>query len=172
MEEVDGMSPPEPVRCHGFGLGNPPCQYVSRQGLPTHQLISDDLHLHARVCSAMQRTEAVSSRPGPRPQRLDRPEIGEEASEEDWRRFVTAWKRYKTSCQLSGEEASTQLYYCCTTDLQKILDGVGVESNCPEEELMKKIKEVAARKQNVLLNTVQFLNMKAGGESVVKFASR
>ena len=166
------MSPPEPVRCHGFGLGNPPCQYVSRQGLPTHQLISDDLHLHARVCSAMQRTEVASSRPGPRPQRLDRPEIGEEASEEDWRRFMAAWTRYKTSCQLSGEEASTQLYYCCTTDLQKILDGIGVESNCPEEELMKKIKEVAARKQNVLLNTVQFLNMKAGGESVVKFASR
>ena len=166
------MSPPEPVRCHGFGLGNPPCQYVTRQGLPTHQLISDDLHLHSSVCSARQRTEAASSRSGPRPQRLDRPEIGEEASEEDWRRFVTAWKRYKTSCQLSGEEASTQLYYCCTTDLQKILDGVGVESNCSEEELMKKIKEVAARKQNVLLNTVQFLNMKAGGESVVKFASR
>ena len=172
MEEVDEMSPPEPVRCHGFGLGNPPCQYVSRQGLPTHQLISDDLHLHARVCSAMQRTEAASSRPGPRPQRLDRPEIGEEASEEDWRRFMAAWTRYKTSCQLSGEEASIQLYYCCTIDLQKILDGVGVESSCPEGELMDKIKEVAVRKRNVLLSTVQFLSMQAEGESVKKFASR
>ena len=172
MEEVDGMSPPEPVRCHGFGLGNPPCQYVSRQGLPTHQLISDDLHLHARVCSAMQRTEVASSRPGPRPQRLDRPEIGEEASEEDWRRFMAAWTRYKTSCQLSGEEASIQLYYCCTIDLQKILDGVGVESSCPEGELMDKIKEVAVRKRNVLLSTVQFLDMQAEGESVKKFASR
>ena len=166
------MSPPEPVRCHGFGLGNPPCQYVSRQGLPTHQLISDDLHLHARVCSAMQRTEVASSRPGPRPQRLDRPEIGEEASEEDWRRFMAAWTRYKTSCQLSGEEASIQLYYCCTIDLQKILDGVGVESSCPEGELMDKIKEVAVRKRNVLLSTVQFLDMQAEGESVKKFASR
>ena len=84
-EEVDEMSPPEPVKCHGYGLGDPPCQYVSRQGLPTHQLISDDLQLHARVCSAMNRPTTTSSRPGPRPQRLDRPEIGEEASEEDWR---------------------------------------------------------------------------------------
>ena len=162
------MSPPEPVRCHGYGLGEPPCQYVSRQGLPTHQLISEDLQLHARVCSAMQRTAAASSRLGPRPQRLDRPEIGEEASEEDWRRFLAAWKRYKTSCQLTGEETSIQLYYCCTTELQKILEGLGVESNCPESELTAKIKEAAVRKQNVLLNTVQFLNIQADGDSVKK----
>ena len=153
-EEVDEMLPPEPVICHGHGLGNPLCQYVSRQGLPNHQLVSDDLQLHARVCSVMQRSATASPRPGPRPQRLDRPEIGEEAFEEDWRRFDAAWTRYKTSCQLSGDEASIQLYYCCTSDLQKILHGMGVDSDCPEEELLTKIKEVVVRKRNVLLNTL------------------
>jgi hypothetical protein len=102
----------------------------------------------------MQRSATASPRPGPRPQRLDRPEIGEEAFEEDWRRFDAAWTRYKTSCQLSGDEASIQLYYCCTSDLQKILHGMGVDSDCPEEELLTKIKEVVVRKRNVLLNTL------------------
>ena len=54
--KVEEMTPPKPVKCHGYGLGEPPCEYVSRQGLPNHQLITEDLAMHQRVCSAMQRT--------------------------------------------------------------------------------------------------------------------
>ena len=173
--KVEEMTPPKPVKCHGYGLGEPPCEYVSRQGLPNHQMITEDLAMHQRVCSAMQRTVGTvtnSSRPGARPQRLERPEIGEQASEEDWRRFCAAWNRYKNSCQLEGEEASVQLYYCCTTELQKTLDGLGVGSNCAETELIGKIKEAAVRKQNLLLNTLKFLNTTADGDPVRKHAAK
>ena len=163
---------PEPVRCYGYGRGEPPCSYVSRQGIPTHQLINEDLAMHLRFCTAVTNPATGQNKSGARAQRLDRPEIGEEASDEDWRRFLAAWERYKVSCQLTGEEASIQLYHCCTAELQKTLDGLGIETNCSEGNLTAKIKEAAVRKQNILINTMQFLNTKADGDPARKHAAR
>ena len=120
--------------------------------------------MHLRFCSAVTNSAPGQSRTGARAQRLDRPEIGEDASDEDWRRFLAAWERYKVSCQLSGEEASIQLYHCCTAELQKTLDGLAIDTECSEVNLMAKIKEAAVKKQNILINTMQFLNTKADGE--------
>ena len=128
--------------------------------------------MHLRFCTAVTNPATGQNKSGARAQRLDRPEIGEEASDEDWRRFLAAWERYKVSCQLTGEEASIQLYHCCTAELQKTLDGLGIETNCSEGNLTAKIKEAAVRKQNILINTMQFLNTKADGDPARKHAAR
>ena len=128
--------------------------------------------MHLRFCSAVTNSAPGQSRTGARAQRLDRPEIGEDASDEDWRRFLAAWERYKVSCQLSGEEASIQLYHCCTAELQKTLDGLGIDTNCSEVNLTTKIKQAAVRKQNILINTIQFLNTKADGDPARKHAAK
>ena len=128
--------------------------------------------MHLRFCTAVTNSAPGQSRTGARAQRLDRPEIGEDASDEDWRRFLAAWERYKVSCQLSGEEASIQLYHCCTAELQKTLDGLGIDTNCSEVNLTAKIKEAAVRKQNILINTIQFLNTKADGDPARKHAAK
>ena len=88
--------------------------------------------MHLRFSTAVMNLAPSQSKTGARAQRLDRPEIGEDASDEDWRRFLAAWERYKVSCQLSGEEASIQLYHCCTAELQKTLDGLGIDTECSE----------------------------------------
>ena len=136
--------------------------------MPTHQMINEDL----RFCTAVTNSAPGQSKTGARAQRLDRPEIDEDASDEDWRRFLAAWERYKVSCQLTGKEASIQLYQCCTAELQKTLDGLGIDTECSEVNLTAKIKEAAVRKQNILINTIQFLNTKGDGHPVRKHAAK
>ena len=48
----------------------------------------------------------------------------------------------------------------------------GIDTECSEVNLMAKIKEAEVRKQNILINTMHFLNTKADGDLVRKHAAK
>ena len=50
---------------------------------------------------------------------LERPEIREEVSDKDCRRFEAGWQSYKAGCQLSVKVAGIEQYNCCKKDLYK-----------------------------------------------------
>ena len=88
------MTPPEPVRCCGYGQGEPPCEYVSRQGLPTQPLINQDLIMHSMFCTAVGHLAENQDEADAEEERFERPETGgKETSDEVW--FSLAWERYK-----------------------------------------------------------------------------
>ena len=73
-----------------------------------------------------------------KPAQLPRPELQEEATEQDCAHWKVNWERYKRSCLIWKQV------------------GKNVDT---EQELLQLMKRMGVKKQNVLLNKVVFLDM-------------
>ena len=104
-----------------------------------------------------------------------RPELSADTSEEDWSYFVARFDQYKRTCGLVAERKIVdQLLECCSDtvrrDHHRTYSGLGQQG---EEEVLKQLKKIAVRKQNIAVNRVNLGTLKQDpGEPVRKFAGR
>ena len=85
--------------------------------------------------------------PGPARVSIPRPQIGLDATDEDWRLFKFQWDRYKTSAGLITANTAQELLSACSSELEKRLfqlRGTSLTNNS-EQELLAHIKSVAVQ---------------------------
>ena len=161
-EDSSRMTPPPPLACE---VEN--CGYSTEEGIPSHELRIERLKLHHQQRHNQQINPKVNL---PKPAQLPRPELPEEASEQEWLQWKSKWERYKRSC-LQGVESKMvvdQLMACCSKDLEDtIWKQVGGNLDT-EKELLDVMKKLGVKRRNVLLNKVSFFDMSQNQDEKVK----
>lgn len=166
------MAPPESASCPAPG-----CDYNTRAGIPTHELLMRDLEFHGKHAHPDPRGAAQDGgarETAAKPKELPRPEIGEEASESDWNHFVVKWNRYKRSCLTRSTDQHTmdQLWACCSPELERSIYRTG-GNEATEATLMESMKKMSVKRQNTLVNIVTFLGLGQDADEPVKhYAAR
>ena len=106
---------------------------------------------------------------------VTRPDISAGGTSEDWSYFLTRWSEYKSATNITGKEKIFQLLDCCENKLRKDVTRAagGSLMEKPEEEVLKRIKALAVRHENILVARIQLHDMQQqDGESIRAFAAR
>ena len=155
------------------------CEYQTHARLTFDQQVMD-IKAHAEIVHPPGNPSTQDTRPPreavPKPKELPRPVVEEDITEGDWKHFLVKWTRYKRSC-LSNQSATfvlDQLWACCSESLENsIYKKGGSEAATDEDALLKVMKEMAVRQQNVMINVVEFLGMGQDMDEPAKhFAAR
>ena len=86
---------------------------------------------------------------------IPRPEIDEGVNESDWSFFTAQWARYRDSTKLSGVTETQHLWAACSQVLQRSLHNGGAGAVTDPKELIERIKELAVKKRNNLVNIIE-----------------
>ena len=97
------------------------CEYSTPAALPNYDLVYKDLGMHLEYCHPSDRSSvaAPSGNSKPKPDKLPRPALKDEATEADFIFFSDSWTRYKRSTGLTGQAAVDQLWACCSQELSR-----------------------------------------------------
>ena len=66
-------------------------------------------------------SKAVASSSKQKVPKIDRPEVKQDISDEDWQSFEAEWKRFKRCTEMRNEEVADQLFQCCDKLLKRLL---------------------------------------------------
>ena len=146
------MTKPDPLKCEADQ-----CKYQTPENLATHELQIRHLELHFKTVHELSRNN--SNETSSRPDKLPRPCLEEGISEADWVWFEEQWKRYKRSTGLKGENVIDHLWTTATPGLARRCYEAGNADKITEDDLLKRMKKLAIRAQNNLVNIVEFLSM-------------
>ena len=93
--------------------------------------------------------------------RIKRPTVNTDSTEGRWAEFMSRWNYYKSGCGIKVKESHIKLLECCEDELKSSLfRNTGWENDkFNEEQLLAKMKQLAARAQYPLVNRVVLLNM-------------
>ena len=165
------MTPPPPIECEVPG-----CEFSTEEGIPSHELRIQRLKLHVQMAHTIpsQQAAPVASQKQ-RPAMIPRPELPEDATEQEWGHWKIKWERYKRSCLQGVDKTSIvdHLWACCTNELESAILKQAGKNPDTEDELLKLMEKLGVRKRNVLLNKVTFLDMRQENLEPVKlFAAR
>ena len=113
------MSPPAPRPCGVAG-----CQYQTPEYLSSHELLLRDLELHVKmvhVLPAQQEGQVPAPKNCPKPAQLPRPELQEDATEQEWAHWKVKWERYKRSSLVGMDKTMVvdHLWACCSKELEE-----------------------------------------------------
>ena len=123
-----------------------------------------------------QSRQTVGESSGAKAQKLQRPVIPEDCTENQWSFFLDKWCDFKRFYGLrEGPEIYSHLRSCCSDDLQyKLYSATGGNAkNLSEANLVKELRRLAVVKVNVAVNIKDFLELKQdAGEPVRQFQAR
>ena len=92
------------------------------------------------------------------------PEIKMDSSQLEFDQFVFEWQRYKMHYRFQDDQASTNLFFCCSTDLRQHIrtkqSCLGPMDNWKETELLRLIQEIATSKISPIVHIQEFMQMK------------
>ena len=95
--------------------------------------------------------------------KIPRPEIKMDSSQLEFDQFVFEWQKYKIHYRLQSDQASTNLFFCCSNDLRTHIrtkqSCLGSVDNWKEDELLKLIKEIATSKVSSIVHVQEFMKM-------------
>ena len=66
-------------------------------------------------------SNAVASSSKQKVPKIDRQEVKQDLSDEDWQSFEAEWKRFKRCTEMRNEEVADQLFQCCDKSLMRLL---------------------------------------------------
>ena len=112
---------------------DPSCDFKTEKGIPSYELQVKRLEVHV---ATMHKNPPATQRA--KPPQIPRPELAEDASEQEWAMFEVKWGRFKRTC-LHGSDKTTivdHLWACCSNALEDaILKHVGKNLDTEEEML-------------------------------------
>ena len=147
----------------------PGCEFKTPENIPTYEQCLQSLSLHVTAAHAVQPTAAAASKPD----KLKRPTVTDGVTEADWVWFEDRWTRYKDSTGLEGVNVVNQLWDCASEDLAWRCYEAGPSKDITEKDLLARMKRLAIKAQNKLVNIVEFLSMTQDtDEPVAMFLSR
>ena len=120
---------------------------------------SSHMLIHQQPAPVQQPTAPVQQSTAEKP--IDRPEVCQECSEEDWSAFLIEWGHYKRSCKVTDARASDSLYQCCEPSLRRLLirEDPGVLTKS-ETEVTEAIKQLAVIKKPISIRRTTLLAAK------------
>ena len=109
-----------------------------------------------------------------KPPKLDRPHIGLDASEETWNSFITRWKMFTESSELTPQETVRQLFHCCEEDLgDKVLKGHPDAVSGDAQQLLEVIKKLAVVPVAVSVRRAELLSTRQDhGENIRSYVAK
>ena len=131
------------------------------------------LDIHSATAHA-----APAGMPAPTPvvraEKIRRPMESAAGTSETWAYFVQRWTDYKQATQLNDSDTVFQLLECCDEELRKDLTRTyGALASSGEETVLKNIKTLAVRKENVMAARVKLQQMRQDRDEPVRaFAAR
>ena len=159
------MAPPPPMQCSAPG-----CEFKTPENIPTYDQCIQVLSLHVTAAHAVQPAAAAATS---KPDKLKRPTLTDGITEADWVWFEDRWERYKESTGLEGNNVVNQLWDCASDDLARRCYEAGPSKAITEKDLLARMKRLAIKAQNKLVNIVEFLSMTQDtDEPVAMFLSR
>ena len=76
--------------------------------------------------------------------KIDRPEVKQDISDEDWQSFEAEWRRFKRCTEMRNEEVADQLFQCCEKSLKRLLLKENPDViEAGEDTLIKAMKRMA-----------------------------
>ena len=89
------------------------------------------------------------------------PSIAAAGTGEDWKYFLTRWEEYIAATGVTGEERVLALLECCDDELRKDVTRNAGKSlaQTPEDEVLRAIKLLAVRDENVMVARHELFNM-------------
>ena len=112
--------------------------------------------------------------PAVRAEKIRRPMVSAAGTSETWAYFVQRWTDYKQATHLNDSDTVFQLLECCDEELRKDLTRTyGALASSGEETVLKNIKTLAVRKENVMVARVKLQQMRQDRDEPVRaFAAR
>ena len=112
--------------------------------------------------------------PAVRAEKIRRPMVSAAGTSETWPYFVQRWTDYKQATHLNDSDTVFQLLECCDEELRKDLTRTyGALASSGEESVLKNIKTLAVRKENVMVARVKLQQMRQDRDEPVRaFAAR
>ena len=110
----------------------------------------------------------------PKFEKVRRPSTSAGGTSEEWTYFLQRWNDYKAATRLRPVDLPFQLLECCDEPLRKDLTRTfGALTNESEENILKNIKSLAVRQENLLVARVGLQSMKQDRDEPVRaFAAR
>ena len=108
---------------------------------------------------------------------IPRPTIKMDSTQLEFDQFVFEWSKYKTHFKLHDNQASTNLFFCCSDDIRQHIrtkqSCLGSTDSWEEHELLQLIKDIATSKTSPIVHVQEFLNMKQNnGEKCQQYLRR
>jgi hypothetical protein len=172
------MVVPTALHCRmpGCTMGEGGAAYTTLPHHHSQDQVTQDLTNHIAIHTAIAMgAGAAQNQPqgGPRPCRLDRPQVDEGCSDSDWQVFLQEWTRYKRATRLEGIASVDQLWGCMSGTLGRAAHNDGADECNTEVLLLARMKKLAVKRQNVLVNQVKFLQLgQERDEPVSAFVAR
>ena len=150
-----------------FECPYPDCTYATQD-------VKDELAIVMFNMHAAGAHNSQNNRPA-KAEAVKRPTVSIGGTSEEWQYFLTRWADYKTATKISGVDLIIQLLECCAEDLRKDLtrSAGGSLTGQTEEVVLKKIKALAVRQENIMVARVELHNMHQDiDESIRSFSAR
>merc|ERR1712239_82496 len=82
-------------------------------------------------------------------------------TESDWSFFVAEWTRYSTAVGLDGDEpgAVCHLWAACSDGVRRALHNDGAQSETVVLQLLQRVKSLAVKRRNNLVNIMTLQKM-------------
>ena len=127
-------------------------------------LLGEFLKLKNYIKSSISSSQLNTSSHGRNLSKLPRPSMKMDSTQMDYDQFVFEWHKYKVHYQLCGDQASTDLFFCCSDELRQ---HIRTKQNCmtstnnwTEKELLELIKDIATSKISPIVHIQEFMKMK------------
>ena len=138
------------VRCPIEG-----CEYVTPDVEPliAAPLITTHVTSHKTPSQSTQTARA---------EKVKRPSKSSAGTTEDWQYFTSRWGDYVRATKLEGTDRVIQLLECCDDQLRKDLarNAGGTLTGMTEDEVLKDMKTLAIREDNIMVARVTLHNMR------------
>ena len=104
---------------------------------------------------------------------MNRPVLEGGVTESDWSFFLAEWGRYSAATEITGPSAIRHLWQCCSESLRKALHNDGAESVTEVPALLARVKSLAVKRRNNLVNVLTLQGMyQERDEGVQSFLAR
>ena len=123
----------------------------------------------------MLNVHGSATREGCKPEAMKHPLATLDMTETAWRDFKSQWQQYKRSTGLTGQDVTDQQISCCADPFRMIINSESgaTLNSMAEENILKAMKLMAARKTNQMVYRNQLRDMKQDeNELFCNFVSR
>ena len=134
------------------------------------EILTRMIDLHARTAHPPPTATAAPAKA----EKVKRPTVSAAGSSEEWAYFTQRWADYKAATHLQGPDVVFQLLECCDDSLRKDLTrAFGSLSGASEDTVIRNIKTLAVRQENVMVARVRLQTMRQDRDEPVRaFAAR
>ena len=98
-----------------------PCQFSGCDYVANHASEAVAIVMYSSHTASHQQSSSSASATKQRMPKIDRPELKQDTTDEDWATFEAEWKRFKRCTHITPDEVADQLFQCCERSLGRLL---------------------------------------------------